>query len=98
MVRYPVGGIHLWVLSFLLGFQRLGHEVYLVEKSGWPRSCYDLSKRVMTDDCSYGVSVVNGLLRRFRLDKNWCFVDAEERYHGLTRQAYRPSSSRQICS
>jgi hypothetical protein len=86
MVRYPVGGIHLWVLSFLLGFQRLGHEVYLVEKSGWPSSCYDLSKRVMTDDCSYGVSVVNGLLRRFRLDQNWCFVDAEGRYHGLSRQ------------
>ena len=87
MVRYPVGGIHLWVLSWLLGFKRLGHDVYLVEKSGWPASCYDLSKRVMTDDCSYGVGVVEGLLRRFGLEQNWCFVDAEEQYHGLSRES-----------
>jgi hypothetical protein len=60
--------------------------VYLVEKSGWSSSCYDLSKRVMTDDCSYGVSVVGGLLRRFGLDQNWCFVDSEGQYHGLSRQ------------
>ena len=58
-----------------------------MEKSGWPASCYDLSKRVMTDDCSYGVGVVEGLLRRFGLEQNWCFVDAEEQYHGLSRES-----------
>jgi hypothetical protein len=86
MVRYPVGGIHQWMLGWLVGLQRLGHEVYLVEKSGWPRSCYDLSKRIMTDDCSYGVSVVNALLERFALERNWCFVDASGHYHGLPRE------------
>ena len=86
MVRQPLGGLHLWVLSWLLGFQRLGHQVFLVEKSGWPGSCYDVSKRVMTDDCAYGVGVVAGLLRRFGLDQNWCFIDASGRYHGLSRE------------
>ena len=85
MVRYPLGGINQWVLGWLVGFQKLGHEVYFVEKSGWPNSCYDLSKRVMTDDCSYGIAVVSALLRRFGLQDKWCFVDAAGRYHGLTR-------------
>jgi hypothetical protein len=86
MVRYPVGGIHQWMLGWLLGFKRLGHDVYLVEKSGWPDSCYDLSKRVMTDDCAYGVRAVGDLLHRFGLDQNWCFVDAAGYYHGLSRE------------
>ena len=87
MVRYPLGGMNQWVLGWLIGFQQLGHDVYFVEKSGsWPNSCYDLSKRVMTDDCSYGVSVVNALLARFDLQDKWCFVDSEGRYHGLTRE------------
>src|SRR6185295_15311989 len=86
MVREPLGGIHLWVLSWLLGMHRLGHDVYLVEKSGWPDSCYDLSKRVMTDDCAYGVRAVSDLLLRFGLAQNWCFVDAGGNYHGLSRE------------
>jgi len=86
MVRYPLGGMNQWVLAWLVGFQRLGHDVYLVEKSGWPNSCYDLSNRVMTDDCSYGVAVVSVLLRRFGLADNWCFIDATGRYHGMTRE------------
>ena len=64
MVRYPVGGIHQWIVGWLLGFKKLGHEVYFVEKSGWPDSCYDLSKRIMTDDCSYGVGMTSTVLRR----------------------------------
>jgi hypothetical protein len=86
MVRYPVGGIHLWMLSWLLGFKSLGHDVYFVEKNGWPDSCYDLTTRVMSDDCSYGVRAVSDLLSRFELDHNWCFVDARGRYHGLPRE------------
>jgi hypothetical protein len=86
MVRYPVGGMNQWILAWLVGFKRLGHDVYFVEKSGWPNSCYDLSQRVMTEDCSYGVAVVSALLRRFGFQDKWCFVDATGRYHGLTRE------------
>jgi hypothetical protein len=72
-----------WVLQYLLGFQRLGHEVYLVEKSAYPNSCYDFPKDVMTDDCSYGIEVAADLLTRFGLEDRWCYVDAGGRYHGL---------------
>jgi len=86
MIRYPLGGMNQWVLAWLVGFKRLGHKVYVVEKSGWENSCYDLSKKIMTDDCRYGVGVVSGLLRRFGLEENWCFVDAAGVYHGLSRE------------
>lgn len=86
MVRYPLGGMNQWIIGWLIGLKQLGHEVYFVEKSGWPNSCYDVSKKVMTDNCSYGVSVVNTLLARYDLQDKWCFVDNAGRYHGLTQE------------
>ena len=86
MVRFPLGGYLSWVLQWLVGFRQLGHDVYFVEKSGWPNSCFDPSKGVMTDDCSYGTAAVNTLLARFDLQGKWCFVDTQERYHGLSRE------------
>jgi hypothetical protein len=86
MVRYPLGGMMSWVLQYLVGFQRFGHEVYFVEKSGYADSCYDPVRDVMSDDCRYGADVVNELLRRHDLGDRWCYVDAAGTYHGLTRQ------------
>lgn len=85
MVRYPLGGMLSCALQWLLGFQQLGHEVYFVEKSGYANACFDPSTSTMSDDCSYGVSVVSALLARFGLEHRWCFVDAAGRYHGLSR-------------
>ena len=34
MVRYPLGGMMSCVLQYLVGFQRLGHDVFFVEKAG----------------------------------------------------------------
>jgi len=90
MVQYPLGGINQSMLSWLVGFKRLGHEVYFLEKSGtWSLACYDVSKKEMTDDYSYGLGVVRGLLQRFGLDDNWCFVDWTGVYHGLSRERLR---------
>jgi hypothetical protein len=85
MVRYPLGGMLSYVLQYLVGFQRLGHEVYFAEKAGYPNSCYDPVKKVMGDDCAYGARTVNDLLARFELQDRWCYVDAGARYHGLSR-------------
>jgi hypothetical protein len=89
VVRFPVGGYLSWVLQWLLGFQRLGYEVYLVEKSGWTNSCYDPTTDSMGDDCSYGIAALNDLLERFGLANRWCFVDAHGNYCGLERQSVR---------
>ena len=85
-VRLPLGGYVSWNLQWLLGFARLGHEVYLVEKSGWPSSCYDPSTRTHGDDCAHGLAVVHQALDRFGLGSHWCYVDAGGRYHGRSRK------------
>ncbi|MCZ6802246.1 MAG: hypothetical protein O7F12_17350 [Nitrospirae bacterium] len=87
MVRYPLGGMMSWVLQYLIGFQKLGHDVYFVEKSGYPNSCYDPTKKIMTDDCTYGITTLHSLLKDFDLQHKWCFVDGSGRYHGLSQNA-----------
>lgn len=84
-VRYPLGGNLSWTLQWLLGFERLGHEVYLAEKAGYSASCYDPIQQVMSDDCVYGVKTVSQLLNRFGLKDRLCYVDADNRYHGLSK-------------
>jgi hypothetical protein len=76
-----------WVLQWIVGFQRLGHQITFVEKAGYARSCYDPIHDVMTDDSSYGTSVVNELLARFGLGDRWCFVDAAGDYQGISKVA-----------
>ena len=85
MVRYPLGGMMSWVLQYLVGLQRLGHEVYFVEKSGYPNACYDPTRQLMSDDCSYGTKIVHELLGRFGLGDRWCYVDESKSYFGLPK-------------
>ncbi|MBA3341906.1 MAG: hypothetical protein H0T48_08720 [Gemmatimonadaceae bacterium] len=86
MVRYPLGAVLSWALQYLTGFRKLGHDVYFVEKSGYPKSCYDPSRDVMSDDCSYGTATVEAVLSRIGMGGKWCFVDAAGRHHGLSRE------------
>ncbi len=87
MVRYPLGGMMSWVLQYLIGLQSLGHDVYFVEKSGYPNSCYDPTKKIMTDDCTHGITTLHALLKGFDLQHKWCFVDGSGQYHGLSQNA-----------
>jgi hypothetical protein len=83
MVRYPLGGNLSWTLQWLVGFRKLGCEVYLVEKADAADACFDPSRGVMSNDASYGTGTVNDLLSRFGLGEQWCFVDAAGNYCGL---------------
>jgi hypothetical protein len=83
MVRYPLGGMLSMSVQIAAGLHRLGHDVRVVEKSGWANACFDPSRGAMTDDCAYGVRVVAQLLERFGLGDKWCFVDRQGRLHGL---------------
>jgi hypothetical protein len=85
MVRYPLGGMLSWVLQYLTGFKKLGHDVYFVEKFGYPNSCYDPSRNVMSDHCAYGIQVVSNLLAAHGLEAKWCFVARSGEYHGISR-------------
>lgn len=86
LVRFPLGGYLSWVLQWLLGLHRLGHDVWLLEKAGWRNACYDPRSDSMSDDCSYGVSTLNEFLSGLGLGEAWCFVDADERYYGLSKE------------
>jgi hypothetical protein len=83
-VCFPLGGYLSWVLQWLVGFQRLGHDVFFVE-CGWTGSCYDPTADRMGDDCSFGTRALDALLRRYDLGDRWCFVDAGGHYHGQAR-------------
>jgi hypothetical protein len=85
MVRYPLGGMMSWVLQYLTGLTKLGHEVYFVEKYGYPGSCFNPVTRSMSDNCSYGVHAVQKLLSKFQLGDNWCFVARDGTYYGIAR-------------
>ena len=89
MVRYPLGGMLSMSLQLVEGLRRLGHDVVVVEKSGWPNACFDPPTGVMTDDCTYGIRVVSGLLERFGLGSRWCFVDQQGRASRAQRRRAR---------
>ena len=85
LIRYPVGGYQSWILQWLVGLQRLGHEVFFVERAGWDGSCFDLQTNESGNDPSRGIRAVEALLARFGLQHSWCFVDHAGRYHGVTQ-------------
>jgi hypothetical protein len=85
LVHYPLGGILSWVLQFLVGLRRLGHDVYVVEKSPYQNSCYDPDTDTMTGDCRPTLARLRPLLERFGLEERWCYVDSAGAYHGLPR-------------
>ena len=89
IARYPLGGMASWVLQYLLGFKKLGHDVYFVEKCSMPDECYDPRRKVMSDDCNTGVEFLDALLTRFGLEGRWCVVDFHGREHGIARAAMR---------
>ena len=86
IVKYPLGGMNLWFLSYLMGFKNLGHEVYFVEKSTWENSCFDVFKRIMTSDCSYGLSVLKDIMSKHGMEDRWCFADEKGNYYGRSKQ------------
>ncbi|MGI9292889.1 MAG: hypothetical protein ACR2PS_02820 [Pseudomonadales bacterium] len=82
MVRYPMGGMLSWALQWPLGFHRLGHDVFVVEKATYDSACFDPVQGIASNDCSYGLSVVNALLERFGLGGKLIFVDSSGVFYG----------------
>jgi len=86
LVRHPVGG-HSWHhLQYLVGIQRLGHEVTFFEDYGWPNSCYDPARNDMTADPTYGLAYLLRLLRPHSLEDRWCYLAEDGTPHGMPRE------------
>jgi hypothetical protein len=94
MSQMPVAG-HVWlVVQYLVGFQRLGYEVFYVEAHGCtPR---DLMQSKQDDGWARAAAFIQGILERFDLGQHWayhalhdgrCFGMTEGRLNELYRSA-----------
>ena len=82
--QYPMAGVSWQAIHYLLGFHRLGWEVWYVEDSGAPP--YDPRTGGTGDDCSYAVRHVADVMRRIGLPDRWSYVDiARGETHGSSR-------------
>jgi hypothetical protein len=85
LVGNPVGGHVLSILHWLAGLRALGYDVVFVEHHGWPDACWNPRTKTLSDDPSYGLEELAGHAAQLGL-RGWCFVDQQDRYHGLIRQ------------
>ena len=79
MSKMPVGG-NIWlVLQYLVGFQRLGFDVYYVEAhGGTPR---EVMRNADDDAWARAAEFVHGILNRFDLGHRWAY-DPVQRANG----------------
>jgi len=86
LIRYPVGGFSWHHLQYLVGFRRLGHEVVYFENYGWPDSCYDTRRHVMTADPAYGLGYFHELLQHCATPIASCYLAEDGSAHGVSRE------------
>jgi hypothetical protein len=88
VAQRPGSGGHTWVfLQYLLGLQRLGHEVALVDRLD-PDMCVDESGVPCTPEESQNVEYLAEVMERFGLGDRWAvLVDGGGRSLGMSRAA-----------
>jgi hypothetical protein len=84
MSRMPVGGLVWGTIQYLLGFARLGYDVYYVEEHGsTPRMFID-----HPDDDGWlkAAAFVDGVMRRIGMADRWAYhVLHDDRCYGMSR-------------
>jgi hypothetical protein len=78
LVRGPLGGLAWHHLQYVLGFARLGHDVYFVEDSDDYPACYDPARHVVGTDPSYGLEFTGQAFTRLGLGERWAYHDAHK--------------------
>jgi hypothetical protein len=84
--QYAFGGVAWDYLQYVEGFRSLGHDVwYLEDTETWP---YDPVNNTVTDDCSYNVTYLCGVMGRLGLGDRWIYRNCPDAsYHGMTESA-----------
>ncbi len=85
MSPMPVGGVIWQTLQYIVGFQRLGYDVYYVETHG--RYPHEITRRSDEDGTALAVELIRSAMARVNMAGRWCYVDVhnEERHHGMTK-------------
>lgn len=84
---YPLGGVFWDYLQYVLGFQRLGHDVLYVEDTGnW---CYDPATQTFIEDGARNAALLARHLSQLDsgLRDRWFFRDAAGRTYGRSWEA-----------
>ncbi len=67
----PIAGVIWQHIHYIVGLQRLGHEVYYIEDSA--RLPYNPVTYEITDDYSYAAGILDRLAREYGFDGRWSF-------------------------
>ncbi len=82
--QFPIAGMAWQLVHHLVGFQRLGFDVYYIEETGAPP--YDPRVKSSTDDCSYSVQMIADTLARFGFGHAWAYHDGmSDQWYGLAK-------------
>jgi hypothetical protein len=71
MSQMPVAGVVWQTMHYLVGFQRLGYEVYYVEAHA--RTPTMLMQHELDDSSAKATSFISDVMRRFDFDDHWAF-------------------------
>jgi hypothetical protein len=88
MAQYPLGGVTWFYLHYVLGFMRLGHDVWYVEDSGqWP---YNPTADGLVESCDYNVAYLQSVMDRFGLPGRWAYkFPWQSQWFGLSAERIR---------
>ena len=84
----PIGGLVWHHLQYILGLDRLGHNVLFVEDSQDYPACYHPLTFQLTDDPSYGLLFLQTIFDRYNLKDKWAYFDYHtNQWYGKSKQA-----------
>ena len=71
MANCPIAGVIWQHVHYIVGLQRLGHEVFYVEDTS--RIPYDPVQQTPTEDYTYASYILDKLAREFGFERHWAF-------------------------
>jgi hypothetical protein len=81
--KFPVAGMALYNLHYLVGLQELGYEVHYIERQNRSQECYDPKINEFTDNPGYAIRYLKRVLPRFGIPLDRCsFIDRGDCCHG----------------
>ena len=86
MANCPIAGVVWQHIHYIVGLQRLGHEVYYIEDTS--RVPYDPVQQTPTEDYSYAAGILAKLAAEFDFEDRWAFCpryQSRDETAGLTR-------------
>lgn len=88
MGRHPLAGMVWLTVQYLVGFHRLGYDVYYVETHGGPTRMFATRE---SDGSAAAAAFLDRVLRRFDLGDRWAFhaLHTDARCYGLSERRLR---------